>query len=79
MSEPNRGTQERASQSRVELAATSTERSTETEMTRFYRNEDIEEVAAGRLAELEQHLGRPLTPPIPIDFFVEKVLGLSFL
>lgn len=46
---------------------------------RFYRNSAIDERAALRLAELEQLLGRPLTPPIPIDLIAENILGLDFL
>ena len=46
---------------------------------RFYRNEAIEIIARDRLAELEQILGKPLAPPIPIDLLAEKVLGLQFL
>ncbi len=46
---------------------------------RSYRNQQIEARAEERLAQLEQLLGRPLTPPIPIDLLAEKVLGLDFL
>jgi hypothetical protein len=46
---------------------------------RILRNQEIEDVAASRLAELERLLGRPLSPPIPIDLIAEKVLGLDFL
>ncbi|MDQ7829058.1 MAG: hypothetical protein QN119_13745 [Armatimonadota bacterium] len=46
---------------------------------RILRNQEIEEIAASRLAELEQQLGQPLSPPIPIDLIAEKVLGLDFL
>jgi hypothetical protein len=46
---------------------------------RTLRNQEIEEIAASRLAELERQLGRPLSPPIPIDLIAEKVLGLDFL
>jgi hypothetical protein len=46
---------------------------------RFYRNSEVEERAVQRLGELEQLLGRPLTPPIPIDLIAEKLLGLDFL
>jgi hypothetical protein len=46
---------------------------------RFYRNNDIEERAALRLSQLEQMLGRPLTPPIPIDRLAEDILELDFL
>ncbi len=46
---------------------------------RILRNQEIEEIAASRLAELERRLGRPLSPPIPIDLIAEKVLGLDFL
>lgn len=46
---------------------------------RILRNQEIEEIAASRLAELERQLGRPLSPPIPIDLVAEKVLDLDFL
>lgn len=46
---------------------------------RILRNQEIEEIAASRLAELERKLGQPLSPPIPIDLVAEKVLGLDFL
>lgn len=43
------------------------------------RNQEIEDLASARLAELERELGRPLCPPIPIDLIAEKLLGLDFL
>jgi hypothetical protein len=46
---------------------------------KFYRNHEIEEIAEARLRELEKELGKPLSPPIPIDILAEKVLGLDFL
>jgi len=46
---------------------------------KILRNQEIEEIAAARLAELERLLGRPLSPPIPIDLIAERVLGLDFL
>ena len=46
---------------------------------KFYRNQEIEELAADRLAQLAGILGRQLTPPIPIDLLAEKVLKLDFL
>src|SRR5689334_12478650 len=46
---------------------------------RFYRNDDIERRAADRLTELAAKLGRPLTPPIPIELICEQVLGLDLL
>lgn len=46
---------------------------------RILRNQEIEEIAQSRLAELERLLRRPLSPPIPIDLIAEKVLGLDFL
>ncbi len=46
---------------------------------KFYRNQDIEDVATERLAQLARILARPLTLPIPIDLLAEKVLGLDFL
>jgi hypothetical protein len=46
---------------------------------KFYRNQQIEDQAGRRLDELEQVLGRPLAPPVPIDVLAERVLGLDFL
>ena len=46
---------------------------------RILRNQEIEEIAQSRLAELERLLGQPLAPPIPIDLIAEKVPGLDFL
>jgi hypothetical protein len=46
---------------------------------KFYRNQEIEDLAAERLSQLAQILTHPLTPPIPIDLFAEQVLGLDFL
>ena len=43
------------------------------------RNQEIEDLASSRLAELQRELGDPLNPPIPIDLIAEKVLGLDFL
>lgn len=48
-------------------------------MKKFYRNKHIEDLADERLQQLERALGDPLTPPIPIDLFAEKVLGLTIL
>jgi hypothetical protein len=46
---------------------------------RFWRNEHIESRAEERLAQLAKHLGRAITPPVPIDHFIEHVLELDFL
>jgi len=46
---------------------------------KILRNQEIEEIAAQRLAEFQRDSGRPLSPPIPIDLVAEKVLGLDFL
>ncbi len=46
---------------------------------RILRNQGIEEIAQSRLSELQRQLGRPLSPPIPIDLIAEKILGLDFL
>jgi Zn-dependent peptidase ImmA (M78 family) len=46
---------------------------------RFYRNQDIEDLAAERLSQLARILARPLAPPISIDLLAEHVLGLDFL
>jgi len=46
---------------------------------RFYRNQEIEDLAAERLSQLARILAEPLTPPIPIDLLAEKVLELDFL
>ena len=46
---------------------------------KFYRNQEIEDLAAERLSQLARILARPLAPPIPIDLLAEQVLGLDFL
>lgn len=46
---------------------------------KVYRNDAIESLAERRLTELQQLLGRQLTPPVPIDILAERVLGLDFL
>jgi len=46
---------------------------------KFYRNKKIEDLAERRLAELEQKLGQPVLPPIPMDAVGEQILGLNFL
>ena len=46
---------------------------------RFYRTQEIEDLAAERLSQTAQILARPLTPPIFIDLLAEQVLGLDFL
>jgi hypothetical protein len=46
---------------------------------KFFRNQQIEELAEARLAELERLVGKPLTPPIPIDLLAERILELNFL
>ena len=46
---------------------------------KFYRNQEIEDLATERLSQLARILARPLTPPIPIDLLAEQVLGLDFL
>jgi len=46
---------------------------------KFWRNKAIEEHATARIAELERILGKPVSPPVPIDLLAEKVLGLDFL
>lgn len=46
---------------------------------KFYRNQEIEDLAEERLSQLAQLLKQPLTPPIPIDILAEKVLELDFL
>lgn len=46
---------------------------------KFYRNQEIEEIAEARLSELERVLGLSLSPPIPIDILAENVLDLDFL
>jgi hypothetical protein len=51
----------------------------ENKRVRFYRNQEIEDLAAERLSQLAQILARPLAPPIPIDLLAEQVLGLDFL
>lgn len=46
---------------------------------KFWRNDAIEIRVEERLHELRQHLGRPLTPPIPVDVLAESVLNLNIL
>jgi hypothetical protein len=46
---------------------------------KFYRNQEIEEIAAERLSQLARILACSLVPPIPIDLLAEHVLGLDFL
>ncbi len=46
---------------------------------RFWRNDHIERRAEERLAQLAQSLGRPISPPIPVDLFIEHVLNLDVL
>lgn len=46
---------------------------------KFYRNNEIEDLAELRLVELEQILKKPLTIPIPIDLLAERVLELNLL
>jgi hypothetical protein len=46
---------------------------------KFYRNQDIEDLAEERLCQLARVLAKPLTPPISIDLLAEKILGLDFL
>jgi hypothetical protein len=46
---------------------------------KFYRNQEIEELAERRLVELERALDRKLAPPVSIDLVAETVLGLDFL
>jgi hypothetical protein len=44
---------------------------------KFYRNQEIEELAKARLAQLQQVLESLLSPPIPIEILAEKILGLN--
>ena len=46
---------------------------------RFWRNEQIEIRAEERLVQLATSLGCPVSPPIPVDYFIEHVLDLDFL
>lgn len=46
---------------------------------KFYRNEQIEQIAEQRLHEFELKLERPLSFPIDIELFGDLVLGLSML
>lgn len=46
---------------------------------KFWRNEHIERRAEERLTQLATSLGRPITPPIPVDHFIEHVLELDLL
>ena len=51
----------------------------ENKKVKFYRNQEIEDLAAERLSQLARILARPLAPPIPIDLLAEQILGLDFL
>jgi hypothetical protein len=51
----------------------------ENKRVKFYRNQEIEDLAAERLSQLARRLAHPLAPPIPIDLLAEQVLGLDFL
>lgn len=46
---------------------------------KFYRNEQIEQIAEQRLHEFQQKLERPLSLPIDVELFGELVLDLSIL
>jgi hypothetical protein len=46
---------------------------------KFYRNEQIEQIAEERLHEFEQKLEHPLSFPVDIELFGDLVLGLSML
>jgi hypothetical protein len=46
---------------------------------KFYRNEQIEQIAERRLLEFERRLARPLSLPVDIELFGELVLDLSIL
>ena len=46
---------------------------------KFYRNEQIEQIAERRLHEFERKLERPLSLPIDIELYGELVLELSIL
>jgi hypothetical protein len=48
-------------------------------MKAFYRNAEIEAAVDARLMEMERAMGKPLSLPIPIDYFAEQVLGLDLL
>ncbi len=46
---------------------------------KFYRNEQIEQIAEQRLVEFERKLERPLGLPVDVELFGELVLDLSIL
>lgn len=46
---------------------------------KFYRNEQIEQIAEQRIGEYERKLERPLSLPIDIELYGDLVLGLSIL
>jgi hypothetical protein len=46
---------------------------------KFYRNEQIEQIAEQRLLDFERKLERPLSLPVDIELFGELVLDLSIL
>ena len=49
------------------------------EKMKFYRNEQIEQIAEQRLVDFERKLGRPAGLPIDVELFGELVLDLSIL
>jgi hypothetical protein len=51
----------------------------EEEVMKFYRREDIEDLAERRLIELAKLRGSIPEPPIEIELIAEHVLGLDFL
>jgi hypothetical protein len=46
---------------------------------KFYRNEQIEQIAEQRLLDFERKLAQPLSLPVDVELFGELVLELSIL
>src|SRR5947199_7353739 len=46
---------------------------------KFYRNEQIEQIAEGRILDFERKLERPLALPVDVELFGDLVLELSIL
>lgn len=46
---------------------------------KFWRNEELEQLAETRLAEFEQVRGEATAPPVPIDVLAEQLFDLRFL
>jgi Zn-dependent peptidase ImmA (M78 family) len=43
---------------------------------KFWRNDELEAVTAGRLAEYERQTGHKVQPPVPVELLIEQVFDL---